>query len=133
MSDLSPSKSVEVTKQSAADADFDHRLARLRKLSEFLDSNFRVPGTQWRFGYDGLLGILPGIGDSITGLLSLFLVIEGYRLGARPRVLVAMMFNALLDYVLGLVPVVGDLADFVHKANVKNLKLLISHLESRGK
>lgn len=89
-----------------------------------MDARFRLPGTGWRFGLDGLVGLVPGIGDAATTLISLYIVAEAWRLGVRKRTLARMIGNIVLDSMIGTVPVAGDLFDFIWKANIRNLRLV---------
>lgn len=107
-------------------ARWQRRRKRLERLANTLDRSFRIPGTDWRFGLDGIIGLIPGIGDLATGVLSAYLILEAWRMRTRPRIVVCMVWNAGLDMVLGSIPLLGDLFDFVHKANVKNVRLLIA-------
>ncbi len=93
-------------------------------LAKWMDTKFRIPGTEFRFGLDGLLGLVPGVGDLSTFAVSGYLVLLMARNGASGFVLARMIFNIVIDVVLGTIPVIGDLFDFVHKANVKNMKLM---------
>jgi len=102
------------------------RLRRLEILEKLLDRRFRVLGLP--VGLDGLIGLVPGAGDTVTALLSSYIVYEAWQLGVRRNVLARMVGNIALDYALGLVPVVGDVADFFHKANTRNLRLLKQEL-----
>jgi hypothetical protein len=77
-----------------------------------------------RFGWDGLVGLLPGAGDVLTAVLSLFLLLHAVRIRMPGVVRVRMLFNVLIDLVIGAVPLVGDLFDFAWKANTRNLTLL---------
>ncbi len=97
---------------------------RLRALAKMLDNAVLIPGTQIRVGYDALIGLVPGIGDLITGGMSVYIVYEGYRLGATGGTIAKMMGNVLLDVVVGEVPGLGDVIDVFFRANVRNLKLL---------
>ncbi len=101
---------------------------RLRRLAWLLDSAIRLPGG-FRIGIDGLLGLVPGIGDLLAALLSSYIVVEAARLKAPGSVLVRMVGNIALEMGIGLVPVVGDLFDFVFKANMRNVQLLEAHLD----
>ncbi len=105
-------------------------LEYLDRATRWLDSQFRIPGTGIRFGFDALLGLIPGAGDAVSLLISAGLVVVMARHGTGFRVLVKMLFNILLDALLGIVPVAGDVFDVLHKANRKNLNLLVEHYES---
>jgi hypothetical protein len=105
------------------------RLARLDALSRLFDTAFIVPGTNFRFGLDALIGLVPGIGDAITTAISLYIVNEARALGA-PRLLIArMVANVALDGVVGAIPLVGDAFDVAFRANRRNMALLRDHLE----
>lgn len=102
----------------------EQRFARLEALGNLLDMAFIVPGTNVRYGLDGLIGLVPIIGDIVTTAISLWVVREARSLGA-PRYLVArMLANVAIDGVVGVVPVVGDAFDVAFKANVRNIRML---------
>ena len=104
------------------------RIARIDALATLLDSAFVIPGTNIRFGLDALIGLVPGIGDLITTVMSLFIVREARALGA-PRWLVArMLVNVAIDGVVGAVPLLGDAFDVAWRANRRNIALLQKHL-----
>ena len=103
-------------------------LQRLERLVSLLDDKFVVPGTRWRFGLDGVFGLLPVVGNSAGMLFSLYLVFEAKRLGAPNGLILRMLGNVAVDGVAGSVPVLGDLLDFAFKANRRNLALLRRHL-----
>ena len=100
------------------------RIARLDALATLLDTAFVVPGTNVRFGLDGLLGLVPGIGDIVTTVMSLYIVHEARELGAPGHVIVRMMGNVALDGIVGAVPLVGDMFDVMWRANRRNMRLL---------
>lgn len=102
---------------------------KLNRLAWLLDSTFRIPGTQLRFGLDSLIGIIPGIGDTVGAIVSSHILTQAAQMGAPKSLLVKMGFNIALDAVLGVVPVFGDISDFVWKANQRNVKLLNDYLE----
>ena len=104
-------------------------MSRVRTVSHLLDEAFRVPGTNVRVGVDPILGILPVGGDAVASLLSLYIVFEGYRNGASPRLLARMLALVAVDAVVGSVPVVGPLFDSFWKANTWNARLLADHLD----
>lgn len=109
----------------------DARVKRIRWLAKSLDEAFRVPGTGYRFGWDQIVGLVPGGGDVATGLLASYIVVEAARLGIPRRTLWRMIANVAVDMAVGAVPLAGDLFDFAFKANRKNLKLVERHLEER--
>lgn len=84
-----------------------------------------------RFGWDFLLGLIPGLGDVITIVPAGYLLYEAYRLGARRRTMAKMVLNSALDLTLGAVPVAGDLFDMFFKANIRNVALLRRELQGR--
>ena len=107
------------------------RLKRVRLLSRLLDEQFRIPGTTQRIGLDGLLGLIPGVGDTAGALLSTYILYEAIRLGVPKTVLLRMVANIGIDTVVGAVPVVGDIFDIAWKANKKNAALLHAYLASQ--
>ena len=102
-------------------------LELLRRWARLFDAAFRIPGTGFRFGIDPLLGLLPGIGDLATPLLTVFILWQAARLRVPKVVLARMALNALIDAGLGTIPIVGDAFDFAWKANDWNLALLERH------
>jgi hypothetical protein len=104
-------------------AESQRRLKRLRALAWFLDRSIPIGG-RWRIGIDPILGLLPGVGDLIGAVLSLYIVYEAARLGTPAHLLARMGGNILVEAIAGTVPVVGDLFDFAWQANVRNLALV---------
>ena len=102
----------------------EQRLARLDALAKLLDVAFVLPGTNIRYGIDGLIGLIPVVGDIITTAISLWLVREARALGAPWHVTSRMLANVALDGVVGLVPLAGDAFDVMFRANVRNVRLL---------
>jgi hypothetical protein len=109
----------------------EQRLARLDALAKLLDVAFIVPGTNVRYGIDGLIGLIPVIGDIITTAISLWLVREARALGAPWHLTMRMLGNVALDGVVGAVPLVGDAFDVMFRANVRNVKLLRRWMEKQ--
>jgi hypothetical protein len=105
------------------------KVARLRRLSHLLDKAIPIPGTKFRFGLDPIIGLLPGGGDTVTGALSAYIVVEAARMGVPREILLQMVGNILLDSSAGLIPVLGDIFDLGWKSNVKNVALLEKHLK----
>src|SRR3954465_8050075 len=102
-------------------------VAALRKWSVLLDSAFRVPGTNFSFGLDPVLGLIPWIGDLTTPLFSAVLLLHAVRMRIPKIVQLRMLMNAGIDFPIGVVPIEGDLFAFGWKANVRNLGLLERH------
>lgn len=107
-------------------------LAHIQALSRLMDSCFTVPGTNIRVGLDGVLGLLPVVGDVAGQLVSVYVITQARRLGAPAPVVARMIANTLADAILGSVPVVGDVFDALFKANMRNLALLNRHLTEAG-
>jgi hypothetical protein len=96
-------------------------------LSRWLDSLFRIPGTEWRVGLDAIIGLVPGIGDTVTTLVSFYILSAAARYGVPRVTMLRMALNVAIDYAVGAIPLVGDAFDVAWKANLKNMELLRSH------
>ncbi len=108
-------------------SDRTRQIDQLRQWSRLMDGAYRVPGTQFRFGWDPIIGLIPGAGDFVTSSLSVMVLYRAVRLGV-PRVVVGrMVLNVLIDLLAGAVPIIGDLFDFAWKSNSLNLALLERH------
>ncbi|MEM7593877.1 MAG: DUF4112 domain-containing protein [Cyanobacteria bacterium P01_A01_bin.83] len=105
-----------------------NKLSKLRRVSRLLDNAITIPGTKISFGLDPILGLLPGGGDTLTGGIAAYIVVEAARMGIPREILGKMVGNILIDSFAGTIPVVGDLFDVGWKANVKNIELLEEHL-----
>ncbi|KQY83433.1 DUF4112 domain-containing protein [Pelomonas sp. Root1444] len=101
--------------------------ARLKRLAWLLDSAIPLPGG-YRIGLDGLIGLVPGLGDVVSAVLSSYIVLEAARLRVPGSVLLRMGLNVALELIIGAVPVAGDLFDFAFKANERNVRLLEASL-----
>ena len=108
----------------------DHLLGddRLRWLETLLDEAFTIPGTRIRFGIDGIIGLIPGIGDVLAGILSLLIPIAAWMRGVPYITLVRMLINVAIGLLVGSVPVFGDVFDIFWKANRRNYRLLTRSL-----
>lgn len=93
-------------------------------LAQLLDNQFKI-GT-FRIGIEPLIGLIPGIGDALTLFLSLYLVWVGIKMKLPVEKITLMIVNVALDFILGIIPVVGDVSDFFYKANLKNMEILRS-------
>jgi uncharacterized protein DUF4112 len=100
----------------------------LRKLEFLLDEVFRVPGTSFRFGIDGVIGLVPGLGDVLAGLASLIIPLAAWIRGVPYVTLMRMTANLGIGVLVGTIPLFGDIFDVVWKANRRNYRLLSRHL-----
>lgn len=105
-------------------------LERLDKMAWLMDRSIRLPGG-FRIGLDGLIGLIPGIGDTIGMLISLYLWFSARKISAPKSLQFKMLGNILLEFFVGLIPVLGDLFDFYFKANVRNMTLLREYVEKQ--
>lgn len=106
---------------------------KLNRLAWLMDNSFRIPGTQMRFGLDGLIGLIPGLGDAIGAVISSHILTQAAQMGAPKSLLLKMAFNIGLDAILGIIPVIGDVSDFIWKANQRNVQLLNDYIEEPQK
>lgn len=102
-------------------------LERLRTLQRLLDSAFRIPGTNIRFGWDAIVGLVPWAGDVATGLLACAFLVQANQMRLPRIVQLRMLINVAIDILIGFVPVAGDVADVFWRANTRNLALLERH------
>src|SRR5512140_3902181 len=102
-------------------------LVALRRFAYLMDEAVAVPGTRRRVGIDAAVGLIPGVGDIIGGLLSAWIVIAGVRHRVPARRLVRMLFNIFADVGIGSIPIIGDFFDFMFEENVMNLNILLRH------
>ena len=103
----------------------DPRLRNIEKLARLMDSQFKVG--RFRFGLDPIINLFPILGDSITVIISLFIVFTMYKHGASGKLVIKMMLNVLIDAIVGAIPFLGWIFDFYFKANEKNILLLKEH------
>ncbi|MDF1736050.1 MAG: DUF4112 domain-containing protein [Minwuia sp.] len=102
----------------------DREFERLDRFATLLDNSIRIPGTRIRIGLDGLVGLLPGIGDGLMLLASLYVVLRARMLGAPVSIILHMLVNVALDFIVGSVPILGDIFDIAFKANIRNVDML---------
>ncbi|MBV8856249.1 MAG: DUF4112 domain-containing protein [Acidobacteria bacterium] len=118
------SKSMAVRAAVPARAERAEVERSLDQLSRVMDGLFRIPGTGWRIGLDALVGLIPGVGDFATTAVSLYILAAGVRYRVPKVTLLRMASNIAIDYLLGSVPVVGDIFDAAWKSNQMNVELL---------
>ena len=106
-------------------------VVELDRLARLLDSQWRIPGTQIRFGADAVAGLVPVVGDLATAVLSAYIVARAADVGAPKSLMARMVGNVVLDTVVGSIPLIGSVFDVFYKANNRNIRLLQRHLEKR--
>ena len=116
-----------VPRFDSAGAAFSNR--NLDTLSHLLDDFIRIPGTPIRFGLDGIVGFIPGVGDILGGLASCIIIVAAWSRGVRPVVVARMVLNVAIETAVGSLPVVGNLFDIGWRANRRNYKLLAESLD----
>ncbi len=95
--------------------------------ADLLDTKFRIPGTQIRFGADFIIGLIPYAGDVLSFMISGILVLAMARHGVSGRVVLLMLWNIFLDTIVGTIPIFGDIFDLTYRANWRNVQLLRAH------
>jgi hypothetical protein len=109
----------------------EQRLARFETLAKLLDVAFHLPGTKIRYGVDGVIRLIPVVGDLLATAFSLWLVREARALGAPWHVTARMLGNVAVDGVVGMVPLAGDAFDVLFRANMRNVRLLRRWLDKQ--
>lgn len=116
---------------SGLDDNQQRALRRSQWLAKWLDAKFGIPGTRLQFGIESLVGLIPVIGDYAGALMSAVIVADAARAGASKPVLGRMIGNILLEMLVGIVPIAGDIFDFFFKANMRNADLLQKELSKQ--
>jgi len=127
---MSPNK-VHIPEVIEPDEKLPQDLVALRKFAFYMDEAFTIPGTRIRVGADALLGLIPGVGDVIGGVLSSWIIFGALRHRVPAGVIMRMIANILLDLLFGAVPVAGDVFDFLYEENIMNMRLLEKHRDRR--
>ncbi len=105
------------------------QLTRFRTIATALDARWQLPGTSLRFGWESVIGLVPGLGDGLAGLIGSYGLYAGWRLGAPGAILARMLLNLAIETIVGTIPIAGDLFDVGFKGNLRNLRLLERWLE----
>jgi hypothetical protein len=108
--------------------DVPSRIRRVRVLAKLLDNSISIPGTRFKFGFDAIIGLIPGVGDVLGAILSGYIVLEAARAEVPPVTLARMLVNIGIDTLLGSIPAAGDVFDAMWKSNLMNVALLEKHL-----
>ncbi|WP_158743260.1 DUF4112 domain-containing protein [Acidisphaera sp. L21] len=104
------------------------RLARMRRIAWLVDAAFHIPGTKFRFGLNSVIGLAPGAGDAVLGLISLYIVQQAHAMGVPNAKLARMLGNIVLEVAGGSVPILGDMFDVALKANLRNIRIVEEHI-----
>jgi hypothetical protein len=105
------------------------KLRWVEQIAYLLDERFRIPGSNFRFGLDPILNLIPGAGGLSGFILTAALILTMAKNGASGRIVALMGVNAVLDATIGSIPLIGQVFDFFYKANSKNIRLLREHYE----
>jgi len=109
----------------------DNELLKLDQLADLMDNKFVIPGTDIRVGLDAIFGLLPGIGDTASLAVSGYIIHKAKQHGVHPLLISRMTWNVMIDWLIGLVPLAGDLFDVGWKANRRNVDILKAHFKAR--
>jgi len=104
------------------------QLNHIRRLTRLMDTAFRVPGLGLKVGFDPIIGLIPGVGDLIATIISAYIIILATQFRLPKGLLGTMIMNVALEFVVGTIPLFGDIFDAYFKSNVRNLDLLEKHL-----
>ncbi len=104
---------------------------KLERLSELMDKAFIIPGTNIRFGFDSIVGLVPVIGDTLTVGVSGYIYSFAKPSGVPWHKRMQMLWNIFIDWLIGLIPLLGDIFDVGFKANSKNVDIIIKHVKSQ--
>jgi hypothetical protein len=106
-------------------------LAQLQQLSDIMDRAFTIPGTNIRFGLDSILGLIPVLGDTLAMAVSAYIYSFAKKAGVPWYQRTRMVWNIFIDWLIGLVPFFGDIFDVGFKANSKNVRIIMAHVEKK--
>jgi len=122
-----PALKVHIPEVVEADEKLPPDLLALRRFAMLMDEAVAIPGTNRRIGLDAALGLIPTVGDVIAGVMSAWIIIGALRHRVPVRKVLRMLFNVLLDIIVGAVPVLGDFFDFLFEENMMNMRLLMQY------
>ena len=109
----------------------ENDILKLEQLADLMDNKFVIPGTNIRVGLDAIMGLVPGIGDTASLAVSGYIIHKARQNGVHPFLLSRMTWNVFMDWLIGLVPLVGDIFDVGFKANRRNIALIREHFKTR--
>ena len=111
--------------------EFVRILERVDRLAMLLDARFRIPLTRIHFGWDAIVGLIPVAGDLLMAAISVSLIRDARRLGARRHLVARMGSHTSIDLLLGAIPFIGPVFDVFYRANLRNLQLLLDEIQRR--
>lgn len=106
----------------------DASLRRMQAVANILDNAFVIPGTKQRIGIDAIIGLVPGVGDVLTTILSSYVIWEARNLGVSRFALARMLANLGVHAVIGSIPLIGDIFDAFFRVNQRNMRIVRSHI-----
>lgn len=109
------------------------KLRHLERIVWLLENSVRIPFTRWRIGLDPILGLVPWLGDAIAAAVSTLLLLAAAQSRVPFVILVRIALNIAADFLIGLVPVVGDVCDIFFRSNRRNIELLRTHIDGAGR
>ena len=124
-----PARSIHPSDQRIADLKGrEEAQRRLQRIAKLMDSQIRVPVIGLRIGADAIIGLVPGVGDIVSGAIGAYLIYEAQRLGIPRSAVLRMVANIVFDTAIGAIPIAGDIWDFFFRANDRNMQILARHL-----
>lgn len=111
-------------------SDVETTIESIERLARLMDSQFTIPGLPYKLGLDTIIGLIPGIGDTIGLAISGYIIAQAARMGVPKFDLARMGFNVGIDWLIGLIPLIGDLFDWGWKANNRNAAIIREHFET---
>ena len=102
----------------------EEKLLRLKLLSKRLDDSIKIPGTNQKFGIDAIVGIIPILGDFIGVIFSVYIMYSGIKMGVSSKIVKKMAANIAIEFIIGSMPIIGDIFDALWKANKRNVELI---------
>ncbi len=108
--------------------EIETKVQAIESLAQLMDSQFPLPGTKLRIGVDTIVGLIPGIGDTLSLGIAGYIVFQSARLGVGMQNIMQMSLNIFIDWLIGLIPIIGDFFDIGWKGNLKNAAILRDHI-----